>query len=171
MEKTQIRTKNLTKMAVLAAMIYLGTYFIKIPSPNGYTHLGDCLIFISVLILGYKKGALAGAIGASLSDLLGGYMQWVIPTFFIKGIMAIIMGIVAEKLFKNFKYSWIIGACLGGLFQIVAYTLVKIPLFGYAYAISRIPGITIQTIMGVLFAVILAGVLSKTHVLEKLKEM
>ncbi|NLK96104.1 MAG: ECF transporter S component [Clostridiales bacterium] len=171
MEKTQRKTKDITKIAILAAMIYLGTYFIKIPSPNGYAHLGDCMIFVSVLILGYKKGALAGAIGASLSDFLGGYMQWVVPTFFIKGIMAIIMGIIAEKLFPKFKYGWLVGATIGGIFQIVAYTLVKIPLFGYAYAIARIPGITIQTIMGIIFALVIITALSKTNLLEKLKEM
>ena len=92
MENTRkIETKSLTKMAILAALIFFGTYFIKIPGINGYTHFGDCMIFIAVLIVGTKKGALSAAVGASLADLLGGYAQWIIPTFFIKAIMATII--------------------------------------------------------------------------------
>ncbi len=69
--KTQrkIETKSLTKMAILAALIFFGTYFIKIPGINGYTHFGDCMIFIAVLIVGTKRGALSAAVGASLADL------------------------------------------------------------------------------------------------------
>ena len=78
------KTKVMIKMAIMIALIYLATFFIKIPSINGYTHLGDCMIFLSVLILGTKRGALAGGIGAALADYLGGYIIWVIPTFFIK---------------------------------------------------------------------------------------
>ena len=49
MENTRkIETKGLTKMAILAALIFFGTYFIKIPGINGYTHFGDCMIFIAV---------------------------------------------------------------------------------------------------------------------------
>ena len=92
-------TKNLTKVAIMSALVCIATYFFKIPSLNGYTHLGDSMIFMSVLILGWKRGALAGGIGAALADFLGGYMQWVIPTFLIKISMGIIMGLIAEKVF------------------------------------------------------------------------
>ena len=68
--------KNLTKTAMMAAIVFVGIYLIKIPIPNGYTHLGDCFIFLGVLLLGTKRGSLAGAIGAAASDVLGGYMHW-----------------------------------------------------------------------------------------------
>lgn len=171
MEKSQIKTKDLTKMAIMAAMVYLATYFIKIPSPNGYTHLGDCMIFISVLILGWKKGALAGGIGAALSDFLGGYIQWVIPTFFIKAIMAVIMGVIAEKLFLKSRLGWIAGAIVGGLFQVFGYTFVKVPLFGKAYAMATLPTLTGQTISGIVMAFVLVTTLAQSGAIRKLKEI
>ena len=79
--------KDITKIGIFAALVYLATFFLKIPSVNGYTHLGDAFIFLAVIIMGYKRGALAGAIGGALSDILGGYLIWVIPTFFIKSII------------------------------------------------------------------------------------
>lgn len=169
MEKKKVKTKDLTKMAMMGALVFLATYFIKIPSINGYTHLGDCMIFISVLILGWRKGALAGGVGAALADFLGGYMQWVILTFFIKAIMAIIMGLITEKLFPKLRFGWIIGAVTGGIFQVVGYTLVKIPLFGMAYAITELPVLTMQTISGIVLAFIIITSLAESGTIRKLK--
>ncbi len=164
-------TKNLTKVAIMSALVCIATYFFKIPSLNGYTHLGDSMIFMSVLILGWKRGALAGGIGAALADFLGGYMQWVIPTFLIKISMGIIMGLIAEKVFPNFKYGWLIGAILGGIFQIVGYTLIKIPMLGLAYALSSFPALTLQTISGILIAGVLVSTLLASGAIRKLKEI
>lgn len=68
----KLTTRDITLVGVMAALVFAGTYFFKIPSPltMGYTHLGDCMIFLTVYLFGWKKGALAGAIGATLSDVL-----------------------------------------------------------------------------------------------------
>lgn len=167
-----MKTKELTKTGIMAAIIYLSIYFLKIiPTPNGYTHLGDCMIFISVLILGRKNAALAGGIGAALSDALGGYMQWVVPSFFIKAIMAYIMGLVVEKLLPDLKYNWLIGAITGGVIQVILYTIVKIFLFGLSYAITRIPFITLQTVCGIVFAAILITIFEKNGLIRRLREV
>ena len=98
-------------------------------------------------------------------------MIWIVPTFCIKFIMAIIMGIIVEKIIVNAKFNWIIGACIGGIFQIIAYTLVKIPLFGMAYAIAGIYGLTLQTISGVVISIFVITILSKANVINKLREV
>lgn len=171
MKKEQLRTKDLTKMAIMSALVYLGTYFIKIPSINGYTHLGDCMIFVAILILGWRKGALAGGIGAALADLLGGYMQWVIPTLFIKAIMAAIMGLMTEKLFPNLRFGWVIGASVGGIFQVIGYTLVRMLLYGKALGITELPMLTLQTVSGVALAFVFVTTLSEANVIKRLKEI
>ena len=70
MEKYTI--KDMTKMAVMAAIVFILTYTFKIPFADGYTHLGDCAVLIGVMVLGRQKGALSGAVGAALSDLISG---------------------------------------------------------------------------------------------------
>lgn len=170
MQNINSKTKDITKIGIFAALIYLATFFLKIPAANGYTHLGDGFIFLAVILIGYKKGALAGAIGGALSDLLGGYIEWIIPTFFIKALMAIIMGLFLENIFKNSKFSWILGAILGGLFQIVAYTIFSIFLFGSKAGIAAIPGFCIQTFCGLVFVIIFYILLDKTNSIKKLKQ-
>ena len=60
MNKKQFTTKEITKIAMMAALVFIAIYSLKVPSLHGYTHLGDCMIFISVLLLGGKKGSIAG---------------------------------------------------------------------------------------------------------------
>lgn len=146
-----VKIYDIVITGLMAALVFVGTYFFKIPTSFGYTHLGDCMIILTVCMFGTRKGVLAGAIGAGLSDLLGGYTIWVLPTMFFKGIWALIMGIVAYKLLSKVKFNWLIGAVAGAVVHIALYTLIKIPLYGMEYAMLRVPIITGQTICGIVF--------------------
>lgn len=164
---TYEKTSYITTTAMMAALVFVGTYFFKIPTFFGYTHLGDCMIILAVCLFGTRQGALAGAIGAGLSDLLGGYAIWAIPTIAFKSLWAIIMGFITYRLLPNTKYNWLIGAIVGGIVHITCYTLMKIPLFGLEYAVSRIPVITGQTILGIIFGGILYGFFKHSSTLIK----
>jgi uncharacterized membrane protein len=87
----------------MMAIITVSTMIIAIPVPftNGYIHLGDSMIFIAVLILGWRYGAIAAGVGSALADMFLGYVHWAPWTFCIKGIMALIMGLIIEKSIKN----------------------------------------------------------------------
>ena len=162
MNSSTYSVKDITKTAMMAAITFIGIYTVKIPSLHGYSHMGDCMIFLSVLILG---------IGAALSDLLGGYMHWVIPTFIIKYIMATVMGLFIDKIMPNRKGNWLIGSIVGGIVQIILYTVFKVFLFDWAYAIGGVPGLTSQTITGVVLATVLVVLFNKAGIMQKLREM
>ncbi|WP_133016786.1 hypothetical protein [Clostridium cuniculi] len=69
------------------------------------------------------------------------------------------MGLLIEKFLFNVKFNWVFGAGIGGIFQIIAYTLVKIPLFGVTCAIAGIYGLTIQTISGVIISILVISII------------
>lgn len=164
------RTISLIKMAVMAALVCFATFSFKVPTLNGYTHLGDSMIFISVVLLGGRKGAFAGAMGAALADLIGGYMIWIIPTFIIKYAMAVTMSFFIMK-FKNEKsYNWIIGAVLGAIVQIMGYTFTNYILFGLSYAVAEFGGLIVQSIAGLICAIVIITMLVKANLLNRLKE-
>ena len=171
MTKVSMKTKDLTKVAIMSSLVCIATFFFKVPTPNGYAHLGDSMIFLAVLLLGWKKGAISGGIGAALADLIGGYAVWIIPTFFIKLIMASIMGLIIERLFPNLKHGWVLGATLGGTFQVLAYASVNLGLFGGAYAVSNLPADIIQTVTGIVIAVVAISVLMASNKFKQLKEI
>lgn len=123
--------------------------------------MGDCMIFLAVVILGRSYGSAAAALGGALSDLLAGAAVWILPTLVIKYVMAFVMGTVIQGDRQNRKKQ-IIGAILGGLFQIAGYTLVKVFLLGTATAVASLPNISIQTTVGIVLFIILSAVLPKS---------
>ena len=139
----KIRTVDITVTAAMAALVFLGTYIFKIPTISGYVHLGDCMIILTVALFGMKKGAVAGAIGGGLSDFIGGYFYWVVPTLLIKCMWALVMGLIMHKILKDRKGAFLIGAVSGGVLHIIAYTLVRAALYGGRTAIIEIPALAL----------------------------
>lgn len=169
--KKTIGIKSMCFTAVACALVFVFTYTFKIPLGTGYTHLGDSIIFLSIALLGSKKSSLAAGLGASLADLIGGYPAWILPTFFIKLVMALLCGLFAEKLFKGKLYGYIIGAAIAGLFQIGGYTLAKLVMYDSAYALSTLPALVLQSAVGIAVAIVFIGVFKKTKADEKFKRM
>lgn len=170
MENKKITTRDLTITAMMAALVFLGTYVFKIPSPTGYIHLGDCMILLTVCLFGTRKGILAGAIGAGLADLIGGYFIWVGPTLVIKAVWALIMGLIMYKALKGRKGSWFIGALVGAIWQIFGYTLVRVPLFGLKAALVEVLPLAFQTLVGgIVLCAVIYGLLVKSGIVNKIR--
>ena len=129
------------------------------------------MIILGVCLLGTTRGMLAGAIGAGLSDLLGGYMIWVLPTAVIKGVWALLMGLIMYKLMKSSRIGWLIGAVVGGMVQVVLYTVVKIPLYGQYGALAEVPLLIGQTVCGIVFGSVLYLIFAKSSILGKLRTL
>ncbi|NDL67982.1 ECF transporter S component [Anaerotalea alkaliphila] len=99
MKNKTINVKTMTYTSIMMALVFVGTYVVKIPIPmtNGYIHPGDSMVFLSGLILGPVYGAAAAGIGSALADLVGGYPHWILPTLVIKALMAAIVGYVVHR--------------------------------------------------------------------------
>lgn len=162
--KQTSRMTELCETALFTALVFLGVSFFKFPSAFGYSHLGDCMIFLAVLMLGGRRGALAGAIGAALADLLGGYAIWVLPTLISKAVMALVMGAIIRTHPFGLKGRplWIVAAVSGGICQALGYTAARMLFYGFAAGIASIPGLTFQTGTGIVLAFALSEALQKT---------
>ena len=95
---SDIRTNKLVFTALMTCLVLLGTILFRIPIPmtQGYVHLGDAMIYIGVLLLGKKHGAVAAALGSSLGDVLGGFAFWAPWSFIIKFSVAFLAGSLFE---------------------------------------------------------------------------
>ena len=100
---TSEKTNKIILTGVMMAITAAATMVIAIPVPftSGYIHLGDSMIFLSVLILGWRYGAIAAGVGSALADIFLSYVHWAPWTLCIKGIMAIFMGLMMEKAMGN----------------------------------------------------------------------
>ena len=83
-----VNTKLITICAFFAAMTYVMTAFIHIPSAKGYIHIGDSMVFTAASLLPTPYAMASAAVGAALSDALSGYWIWVPATLVIKALTA-----------------------------------------------------------------------------------
>lgn len=165
MEK-KISVKQLTLCGVLAALVFVLTYFPKVPVPvtGGYVHLGDGAIFLAVLLLG-PLGIPAAAIGSGLADLIGGYMLYVIPTVIIKGLVAL----VAWKLYR--KGSWVsavVAFVLAEAVMVLGYFVFECFTSGAPAAAAAILPNVMQGVAGVVLGLVCVAVTPRMEKMMKL---
>lgn len=114
------KTKQIVINALMIALVFVGTFSIRIPIPltEGYIHGGDSMIFLAAILFGWKTGAIAGGIGSALADLIG-YPHWVIPTLIIKSIMGGLIGYLTHQ--EDQKKTTFIEAGAMIVFSILAF--------------------------------------------------
>ena len=154
--------KKLVLAALMAALTYVATSIVQIPSPmQGYVNLGDCIVLLSGWILGPWWGAAAGGIGSMLVDLIGG-------TLVIKGCMALVAALIVKAM-KESKASYVISAVVSEVIMVAGYFGYASLLLGKGWgAAASIPGNLVQGAMGMVIGLVLLVVLKRSKALEKL---
>lgn len=169
---TSRKTNTIVMSALMIAIITVSIMFIKVPIPftQGYVHLGDAMIFMAVMVLGWKNGAIAAAIGGALGDILGGFPVWAPWTFCIKGIMAIILGLMISHALKKrwvmigrMPLGGVLGMIVAGIVMVAGYYVAEGIMYGnWAAAALGIPWNIGQFVVGLIIAWILTVALTKT---------
>ena len=90
MNHDKIRT--LTLAGLFAAMAFICFFYLRIEIPmglglTGKLYIGYAFVILASVLLGGTYGALSGAVGLTLADLLTGYVTSAPPTFVAKFIL------------------------------------------------------------------------------------
>lgn len=158
--------------AMMAALVTVATLFTRIPMPlnMGYIHAGDGVIFLGVLVLGWKYGGFAGALGSAMTDLLAGYgFVWAVPTFIIKLGMAVVAGILIQKMAQketSDKRKQLMIRCLsmlaGGLVMVMGYVFATALIVGdLKVGLLSMPLNAIQLLVAIVMANLLWAPIEK----------
>lgn len=59
-KNARINVRAITFTAVMAALVFVFTYTFKIPFVNGYTHIGDSMIFLAIVFFRLEKSSACG---------------------------------------------------------------------------------------------------------------
>lgn len=164
----QEKMRLLVLTGLFAALICLFTaYICHIPmgANGGYLHFGDTLIYVAAALLPQPYALLAAAIGGGLADLLTAPM-WAPATIIIKALITLPFTWKAQKLLCTRNriapfISWIIST--------IGYYLAEGLIFGqYAALITSVMGSALQSGGSLLFFYLVAGVLDKQDIKNKI---
>jgi len=160
------KTKTIVINALFIAITLAATMFINLRLPmmgnGGLIHLGNVPLFLAAFVYGKRTGAIAGAFGMGLFDLISGWTVWAPFTFFIVGAMGYVAGLISEKVpgKKVLVYSLAVAVAL--IIKIVGYYFTEVILYGnWIQPIGSIPGNVLQVVVAGIIVVPLAGRLKK----------
>jgi uncharacterized membrane protein len=165
---TRPKTFDLILSALLIALVFVATVFLNIKLPitanGGLVHLGTAFAFIASILFGPKKGAIAGAFGMALFDLVSGWTLWAPFTFVARGLQGYVVGKIAWSNGRN-------GGSIG--FNLLA-MIISIPVMLAGYYVcegilfsnwiipaASIPGNLVQNVVGIIVAIPVCIVLKK----------
>jgi uncharacterized membrane protein len=152
-----MRNKDVKKIvlsAMFVTLVFVAT-FINVPFPGasgGLVHLGTLVMLIIAIRYGKSYGAIAGGIGMTLFDIMGGWMAWAPGTFVVRLCMGYVVGLVAQD--KKFNqggniYKNILAWFVGLIVMVIGYYLYEaIFLTTFSAALLSIPGNIIQFAIG-----------------------
>ena len=167
-EKSKSKVRDMVETALLISLVFVATAFINIKLPilssGGLVHLGTGMLFISAIVFGKKKAAIAGAVGMAIFDLTGAWALWAPFTFVVRGAMGYVMGAIAysnNKKGNSIMFN-ILGIVVSGAVMIVGYYITEGIIYGnWLTPVASIPGNLTQIVVGSLLALPIAKILKR----------
>ena len=149
---------QLSLMAIMSAMVTVGTLIVRIPNPmGGYFNVGDVMIFVTALTFTPFIGGVAGGLGSAIADILS-FPVFALPTLVIKGLEGLLAGFITNKksLFRD-----VLAVVAAGAEMITGYFLVEWYLWGLGGALAEVPLNILQITVGGLVGIPVALVLRR----------
>lgn len=163
------KIQKIVLTALLAAMTFIATVIIKIPSPTGgYIHPGDSIVIISGILLGPIYGFLAASIGSMLADMYSGYMGFMFATLIIKGLAALVSSFTYHYTLKALKGKYLpvtlsITSVFAGVIVTLGYFIFEAFIMGLGVpaALAGVPFNLIQNAFGLIVVVVVFPLVKK----------
>lgn len=165
------KTHRIAMSAAFMALTCAATALLHIRSPlGGYFNMGDTLVLLSVLLLGKKWGATAGAIGAAMADVLLAYFIYAPATLVIKALTALTAAGILHLFPKKNYFPLFLACLLGELVMAAGYFLFELFLYGIGGSWENLLLVNLpQAVINTLTATLLYLLLRKTGLAEKIQ--
>ncbi len=166
--------KQISYAALLSALVFVGTQFLKIPLVFGYFNMGDCFILLSGWLIGGPYAMAGAAAGAGLADILSGYVAYAPVTLIIKALMVLIAHTSCRLVCNNSRKikmcTYAASAFAAELLMVVGYYLFEGCLYGFSAAVVTIPGNLIQGATAIVVSLLLMGALARGGLIRKIRD-
>ena len=154
---------------IFAALVFVITAYLHIPTYNGYVHCGDGFIILAACILPTPYAVAVGAVGAMLADLLTGFAIWAPGSMVIKALVALIFSAGAKKIITTKNLILLFPAAL---ISTVGYYFYESLITGNLVAsLAGIPGSLVQAVASSVVFVALGLAMDKYNLKVKLMEV
>lgn len=153
---------------IFAALIFVVTAYLHIPTHKGYVHVGDGFIFLAACMLPMPYAVGVSATGAMLADVLTGYAIWAPGSIVIKALTAMLFSCRSRRIVSARNTLMLIPAtmiCAGG------YYLYEAMITGsFVGPLVGIPGSLIQSAASGIVFVLAGATMDKMNLRKRILE-
>ncbi len=150
---------RLATLAIMTALVLALTRPI-VPTPVGYTHLGDSAIYFATYAFGPWVGMIAGGLGTALADLLtGAYASFAPLSLIVHGTQGFAAGLIYHR--RPDAIGLTLGTLVGGGIVVLGYFAGEalVPIWGGpAAAFGELPFNVVQVLVGSVGALVYLAV-------------
>jgi uncharacterized membrane protein len=156
--KKQKAVIQLSLMAIMSALVTVGTLIVQIPNGmGGYFNVGDIMIFVAALTFSPLIGGVAGGLGSAIADIIG-FPLFAIPTLVIKGLEGLLASLITNK--KN-VYRDVLAVVVAGTEMVIGYFIFEFYLWGLGPALAEVTANIAQIAVGGIIGIPIALVLRR----------
>lgn len=162
-----LKIRRIAVSGLFAALIYILTAYLHIPTGAGYTHAGDGIIYLAACVLPTPYAVAASALGGALADGLTGFVVWMPATIVIKALTALFFSNKTEKILclRN-----LLGIIPSLILCVVGYSLYEGIVMAKGFsgaaiiaAFGQTPAYCIQVAASSVLFIVVAVALDKAH--------
>lgn len=169
MEDLSSHIKKIVVVSVMSSLVFLGTFLTRVElllfGGHVMIHLGNMFCLVAAILFGPRCGALAGAIGMGLFDIISGRFIIYFPFMFaLKYTMGYICGCIKIKNSKNLQTSKLNfrAIFIGLIINIIGSPLISFFIKIVFYKLNVYIAIlnTVSSVVGVIINSVLSGFLA-----------
>ena len=154
---------------MLAALVFVVTAYLHIPTYNGYVHFGDGFIFLSACILPMPYAVGVGAVGALLADLLTGFAIWAPGSVVIKAAIALLFTCKAKRIVTVRNALMLLPAAV---ISIAGYYFYEVLITGsFVASLAGVPGSAMQALASSAVYLAVGIALDRIGIAKRITEM
>lgn len=160
------RLHYLCLAGLFAAITFVTTAYLHIPSHTGYTHIGDAFIFLAACLLPTPYAVFVGAAGAALADCLTGFALWAPASVVIKAVTALFFTAKKPRILTPRNLTALVPSlllCGGGYYGYEA-----LITGNFIAPLAGIPGYLTQWVLSSVLFITLGAALDKLSVKSRL---
>ncbi|MCF7942467.1 MAG: ECF transporter S component [Spirochaetia bacterium] len=164
---------RISSIAILTAVTAVFTLLVRIPiaPTRGYINLGDVAIYFVAFTMGPVSALITAGLGTGLADIIAGYPQWALISFFIHGIQGFTAGAIMRRVITDTPDHLLIlpplrvlaAGLAGSAIMVLFYYLAGAAMAGFGAAAVEIPGNILQNVIGVFGGVLLTKAVLRAY--------
>lgn len=168
-------TVKIAQAGLFTAIIFVFTMFVKVPIGIGYAHVGDAFIYLYACMGGGWYALVAGSIGATLADLVGGYAIYAPATLIIKPLVALPFVLLCRNEEKIFNLRSGLTNILALVIDTFGYFIANLIIFGHSdsatvlkSALGASAGTALQGVASSIVFIIVALALDRVNMKQRM---